>query len=152
MNRKQISLLSAFAAAGVDFAVVGGVAVNMHGYVRATHALDVFIRPTEENARAAFSALLALGAPLDGLEPGDLLDDEENLRLGPADDHIDILASIGEMPFDQVWRNRVEAEVEGITIPFISRDDLILNKRHTGRLRDLADAEELELIRDGLEK
>jgi hypothetical protein len=124
----------------------------MHGYVRATHDLDVFIRPTEENAQAAFSALLALGAPLDGLEPGDLLDDEENLRLGPTDDHIDILASIGEMPFDQVWRNRVEVEVDGVTIPFISRADLILNKRQTGRLRDLADAEELERIRDLLEQ
>lgn len=108
MNEKQISLLAAFAAAGVEFAVVGGVAVNAHGYVRATHDLDIFIRPTEENACAAFEALRELGVPLEGLEPGDLLDDEENLRFGPDEDHIDILASIGEMDFDQVWRNRVE--------------------------------------------
>ncbi len=50
-ERKQISLLAAFAAAKVEYAVVGGVAVNAHGYVRATHDLDLFIRPTEENAR-----------------------------------------------------------------------------------------------------
>jgi len=146
MNEKQISLLAAFAAAGVEFAVVGGVAVNAYGYVRATHDLDIFIRPTEENARAAFQALLGLGVPLDGLTPGDLLDDEENLRFGPEEDHIDILASIGEMAFDQVWRNRVETMVEGIEIPFISKADLIENKRQVGRLRDLADAEELESI------
>jgi hypothetical protein len=127
---------------------VGGVAVNAHGYVRATNDLDIFIRPTEENARAAFSALLALGAPLEGLQPGDLLDDEENLRFGPEEDHIDILASIGEMPFDQVWQNRIETEVEGLLIPFISKPDLIENKRQMGRLRDLADAEELGLIPD----
>ncbi len=102
MNEKQISLLAAFAAAKVEYAVVGGMAVIMHGYVRATHDLDLFIRPTEENARAAFGALLALGVPLDGLEFADLLDDEENLRFGPEEDHIDILASIGEMGFDQV--------------------------------------------------
>ncbi len=48
MNEKQISLLAAFAAAGVEYAVVGGVAVNAHGYVRATHDLDIFIRPTED--------------------------------------------------------------------------------------------------------
>jgi hypothetical protein len=149
MNEKQISLLAAFAAAKVDYAVVGGVAVNAHGYARMTRDLDLFIRPTEENARAAFGALLAVGAPLEGLEPGDLLDDEENLRFGPEEDHVDILASIGEMPFEQVWRNRIEAEVGGVMVPFISKADLIENKRQVGRLRDLADAEELELIPKG---
>jgi hypothetical protein len=148
MNEKQISLLAAFAAAKVEFAVVGGVAVNMHGYVRATNDLDIFIRPTEENAHAAFQALLALGVPLEGLQSGDLLDDEENLRFGPEEDHIDVLASIGEMSFEQVWRNRIVAEVEGLSIPFISKSDLIENKRQVGRLRDLADVEELALIAD----
>ncbi len=148
MNTKQISLLAAFAAAKVEYAVVGGVAVNAHGYVRATNDLDLFIRPTEENARAAFNALFELGVPLEGVQPGDLLDDEENFRFGPEDDHIDILASIGEMPFDQVWRNRIENEVEGLSIPFISKSDLIENKRQVGRLRDLADVEELALIPD----
>jgi hypothetical protein len=148
MNTKQISLLAAFAAARVEYAVVGGVAVNMYGYVRATNDLDLFIRPTEENARAAFAALREAGAPLDGLEPNDLLVEDGNLRFGPEQDHIDILASIGEMPFDHVWRNRVDAEVEGLSVPFISKADLIANKRQVGRLRDLADAEELELLPD----
>jgi hypothetical protein len=148
MNKKQISLLAALAAAKVEYAVVGGVAVNAHGYARATHDLDIFIRPTEENARAAFDALLTLGVPLQGLQPSDLLDEEENLRFGPEEDHIDILASIGEMPFDRVWRNRIETEVEGLSVPFISKSDLIENKRQVGRLRDLADAEELALIPD----
>ncbi len=146
MNSKQTSLLTAFLAAGVDYVVVGGVAVNAHGYVRATNDLDVFIRPTIENARATFRAMQALGVPLDGYEAADLLDDEENLRFGPQEDHIDILASIGEMSFDQVWRNRLEKEIAGLLIPFISKADLIENKRQTGRLRDLADVEELSLI------
>ncbi len=146
MNEKQISLLAAFLAAEVEYAVVGGVAVNAHGYVRATNDLDIFIRPTVDNARAAFNALLALGVPLEGLTPADLLNDEENLRFGPEEDHIDILSSIGEMPFDRVWRNRVETPVAGLSVPFISKPDLIENKRQVGRLRDLADAEELSLL------
>jgi hypothetical protein len=150
MNEKQIGLLAAFLAAKVEFAVVGGVAVNLHGYVRATNDLDVFIRPTEENARAAFDALVKVGAPMEGLTPGDLLDDEANFRFGLGEDHVDILASIGEMPFDQVWRNRIETDVEGLTapVPFISKPDLIANKQQVGRLRDLADVEELGLIAD----
>ena len=148
---RQISLLAAFAAAKVEYAVVGGVAVNAHGYVRATNDLDVFIRPTEENARAAFEALRAMGVALEGLEPGDLLSEEENLRFGPAEDHIDILASIGEMGFDQVWRNRVEVLIERLTVPFISKADLIENKRQVGRMRDLADVDELTQIPDAQE-
>ena len=148
MNEKQISLLAAFLAGHVEYAVVGGIAVNAHGCLRATNDLDIFIRPTEENARAAFGVLQALGAPLEGLEPADLLNDEETLRFGPSDDHIDILASIGEMTFDRVWRNRIQTEVHGLSIPFISKSDLIENKRQTGRLRDLADIEELSRIPD----
>ena len=88
----------------------------------------------------------AVGAPLEGLTPADLLNDEENFRFGPEQDHIDILASIGEMPFEQVWCNRVETTVAGLLVPFISKPDLIANKRQIGRLRDLADVEELTLI------
>ena len=146
MNPKQISLLAAFLDASVEFAVVGGVAVNAHGHLRATHDLDLFIRPTEENARRAYDALAAAGAPVHGLEPNDLLDDEANFRFGPEEDHVDVLASIGEMPFDQVWRNRVQTKVAGLSVPFISKSDLIANKLQVGRLRDLADAEELGLL------
>ncbi len=146
MNEKQISLLTAFLAARVDFAVVGGVAVIAHGYLRTTHDLDLFIRPTEENSQAAFRALQSLGAPLEGWEPNDLLNHEQNLRFGSGEDTIDILASIGEMPFDQVWRNRVEATIAGLLVPFIAKADLIENKRQIGRLLDLADAEQLSLI------
>ncbi len=146
MNGRQIGLFAAFAAAKVEYAVVGGVAVNAYGYLRATNDLDVFIRPTEDNARAAFAALLAMGVPLEGLTYTDLLDDEDNVRLGPMEDHIDILASIGEMSFEQVWRNRVETAMEGIDVPFISKADLIENKKQVGRLRDLADVEELMLM------
>ena len=148
MNSRQTGLFAAFAAAGVEFAVVGGVAVNAHGYGRATRDLDLFIRPTVENARAVFAALQALGVPLDGLDAGDLLSDEDNLRFGPEEDHIDVLSSIGEMTFEQVWRGRVETMVDGIAVPFISKADLIENKRQVGRLRDLADVEELLRLPD----
>jgi hypothetical protein len=146
VTKLQLSLLAAFLEGKVDFAVVGGVAVILHGYVRTTSDLDLFIRPTEENALAAFHALLAVGVLVDDLEPADLLNAKESLTFGSDEDHIDILASIGDLPFDQVWRNRVETEIEGLAVPIISRDDLIENKTQIGRLRDLADVEELTAI------
>jgi hypothetical protein len=148
MNDRQIGLFDAFLTAGVEFAVVGGVAVNVHGYVRATYDLDVFIRPTESNAAAAFRALQSIGAPVDGLEANDLLDDERHFRFGSDLDHIDILTSIGAMSFDEVWLDRVQVKAAGLSIPFISKMRLMENKRQTGRLRDLADVEELELLPD----
>jgi hypothetical protein len=146
VNETQLGLFAAFLNAGVEFAVVGGVAVNVHGYVRATYDLDVFIRPTVSNAEAAFRALQSIGAPVDGLDANDLLDDEQHLRFGSPDDHVDILNSIGNMSFDEVWIDKVEVEMAGIKVPFISKPGLIENKRQTGRLRDLVDVEELELL------
>ncbi len=76
----------------------------------------------------------------------DLLDDMQHYQLQTEHGRIDLLASIGEMHFDQVWRNRVEAEIEGVTVCFISRRDLIENKRQVGRKIDFADVEALELL------
>jgi hypothetical protein len=84
MNKSQISLLAALLDAHVDYAVVGGVAVNAYGYLRATNDLDIFIRPTEENAQAAFAALAALGVPLEGFDATDLLNDEETFVSAPS--------------------------------------------------------------------
>jgi hypothetical protein len=141
-------MLASLLAAGVEFVIVGGVAVNAHGYLRATRDMDVFFRPTEANARLMFSALQRMGVVPEGKTAMDLLDDEEHLRFGRGEDTVDVLASIGEMSFDQVWRNRVEDEIYGVRVPFISKQDLMDNKRQTGRLRDLADVEELELLPD----
>ena len=150
MSRRseQVSLFAAFGAARVDYAVVGGVAVNAHGFVRNTRDLDVFIRPTAENAEATFQALRALGAPLEGLEPTNLLTVDSHYQLDTQYGRIDVLSSIGDMRFDQVWRNRVDTEIDGVTVHFISKQDLIENKRQVGRLIDLADAEQLSLLAD----
>lgn len=146
MIEDLIGLLGLFLAEGAEFAVVGGMAVNAYGYTRSTHDLDVFFRPTEENARLIFEALRKFGAKLEGLTALDLLNDETNVRVEREDEWVDILSSIGEMTFDQVWSNRVEMQIDGIRIPFISKQDLMENKRQTGRLRDLADVEELERL------
>lgn len=151
MHQDHLSLLTSLLAAGVELVVVGGVAVNAHGYVRATNDIDIFIRATEENAQAIYRVLTTAGVALPGVEPLDILDDERHLRFGEDGRRVDILTSIGEMPFDRVWRNRIEIDFMGRRIPFICKSDLMENKREIGRLRDLADVEELESIPERLE-
>jgi hypothetical protein len=126
--------------------IVGGVAVIAHGFVRNTRDLDLFIRPTVENAAAAHRALSALGAPLENIDPTDLLNDEEHFQLATPNGSVDILSSIGEMSFEQAWRNRIQTVVDSVPVNFISREDLIENKLQVGRLIDLADAEELQRL------
>ena len=83
MSRRseQLLLFAALNAEGVEYAVVGGVAVNAHGYIRNTSDLDVFIRPTADNAESTFRALTALGAPLAGMDARDLLIDDSHFKL-----------------------------------------------------------------------
>lgn len=150
MSRKQeqLSLFAAFHKAGVDYVVVGGIAVNAHGFHRNTRDLDLFLRPTVENAQAAFRALQELGAPTEGMDATDLLADYAHFQLSTAHGRIDILTSIGEMTFETVWSGRVETLIEGVLVRFISKADLIENKRQVGRLIDLADVEELTRLPD----
>jgi predicted nucleotidyltransferase len=77
------------------------------------------------------------------MNPTDLLSKDAHYQLNTEHGRIDLLCSIGEMSFDQVWRNRVDAEIDGVVVHFIGKEDLIENKMQVGRLIDLADVEEL---------
>lgn len=145
-RNEQLSLFAAFHAAGVEYVVVGGVAVNAHGFVRNTRDLDIFLRPTVQNAQAAFRALGDLGAPLEGIDPTDLLTDDGQFQLNTAFNRVDLLTFIGEMQFETVWQNRIDTEIDGVPVRFISKSDLMENKRQVGRLIDLADVEQLSLV------
>ena len=150
MSRRseQLLLFAALNAQDVEYAVVGGRAVNPHGYIRTTSDLDIYIRPTADNAEATFRALAAVGAPLDDLDATDLLVDYTHYKFNTDHGRIELLSGIGGMSFDQVWDGRVDEEIDGVLVHFISKRDLIENKLQVGRLRDLADAEELALLPD----
>lgn len=144
MNRDFVEMLDALSAAGAEFLVVGAHALAVHGHPRATGDLDLWVRPTPENAARVWNALVAFGAPLDELRVEDLAAPEVVFQIGVSPDRIDILTSITGVTFDEAWPARVSAEVCGRTIPILGREHLLANKRATARTRDLADVEELE--------
>ena len=144
MNQDFVEMLDALSAAGADFLVVGAHALAVHGRPRATGDLDLWIRAVPENARRVWNALLAFGAPLDELTVDDLATAGVVYQIGRAPNRIDLLTSITGVTFEHAWPSRVEARVEGRTVPVIGRNELIVNKRAVGRLRDLADIEDLE--------
>lgn len=74
----------------------------------------------------------------------DLATPDVVIQMGQPPHRIDILTSISGLEFSSAWSSRVAFEFEGLSIPVLGRDDLITNKRATGRTQDLADVEKLE--------
>jgi hypothetical protein len=146
VNRDFAEMLAALSAAGADYLLVGAHALAAHGVVRATGDLDVWVRPTQENASKVWRALVAFGAPLQQLTEHDLATPGIVFQIGVVPYRIDLLTSIDGVQFEEAWQHRMRVLVEAQEIPLIGREDLLRNKRATGRLRDLADAEELEKL------
>jgi hypothetical protein len=139
-------LLSAFNARNVKYLVVGGYAVSFHAQPRATKDLDIFIKADPANAEAAYAALADFGAPLADIDKNDLADPQKFIRFGQPPIAIDILPGIDGVEFDQAWERRVEGVIDpksGLTVFIISKADLITSKLAAGRMRDLADVEEI---------
>ena len=143
MDKDLKELLLALNEHGVEYLVVGGYAVGVHSEPRATKDLDIFIRADIKNSEAVFRALGAYGAPLAGSKPEDFRDNPRSVfQIGVPPVRIDILQSIEGVTFDEAWRDRTEALVDGeIPAHVISREHLIQNKLASGRMRDLADVE-----------
>lgn len=144
MNRDFAEMLSALSETGAEFLVVGAYAMAAHGSPRATGDLDIWVRPTVENAQRVWAALESFGAPLSQLTQIDLQQAGNVFQIGVAPYRIDVLTRITGVEFEDAWRSHVQIELEGHLIPVIGKAELIRNKRMLGRLKDLGDVETLE--------
>ncbi|MEQ8278705.1 MAG: nucleotidyltransferase [Deltaproteobacteria bacterium] len=144
MNSDFRDLLAALNDAGAEYLVVGAHALAAHGHVRATKDLDVWVRPTEENALNVLHALTAFGAPLHDLTQDDLAQPGIVFQIGVAPVRIDVITAIDGVEFDDAWSARIPVQLGDIQVHVLSRHHLIQNKRASGRLQDLADIERLE--------
>jgi len=139
LNRDYNDILSALCAEGAEFLVVGAYAVGVHGIPRATGDIDIWVRPTSENARRVMRALKRFGAALLDLTEEDLATSDTVFQMGMAPSRIDVLTGISGVTFDQAWPSRMTVAIEGLMVPVIGRDDLLRNKAASGRPKDLAD-------------
>jgi hypothetical protein len=146
VNRDFVEMLSALSAAGVDFIIVGAHALAAHGVPRATGDIDIWVRPTAENAERVLRALVAFGAPLFDLTQKDLEASDTVFQIGVPPGRIDILTGISGVLFDDAWGNRLTLNLPGVSHPVavLSKADFITNKRSAGRPKDLLDLELLE--------
>ena len=128
---------------GVEYLVVGAVALAHHGFPRYTGDLDVLVRNSPENSTKLESALADFGFASLGVKAADFVDPYRVIQLGVPPARIDLLTSITGVTFDEAWSSRVEATLGETLVNFIGREALILNKKMTGRTKDQADIEAL---------
>ena len=125
----------------VEYLVIGGYAVNLYGFARATADLDIWISIHPENARRVAQALREFGFVQ--AEPETVLKPRKVIRMGVPPIRVEILTSISGVEFGDCYARRLEAELDGIPINLIQLEDLKRNKAASGRLQDRLDLERL---------
>ena len=147
LNEDYRDILHALSEEKVKFILVGAYALAAHGFPRATMDIDIWVMPTARNADAVLRALRRFGAPLHDLTKEDLQKEGTIFQIGVAPRRIDIITAASGIQFEETYRRALPVNIDGIEVHIPSIEDLIRNKRATGRTKDLADAEALESLK-----
>lgn len=139
-------VIAALESRGVEYAIFGAVAMTLHGLVRTTEDVDLFIAPNASNVERLRQALYDVFADpqLDEITAGDLLGPYPSIRYVPPDGtvYLDILTRLGEaFAFDDLETERVP--FEDLVATVVTPRTLYRMKKDTVRLKDRADAEML---------
>ena len=129
----------------VEFVVIGATAFPVHGYARATLDIDIFIRPTEENAVKTLAALKEFGYDVTDISKQDLL--KKKLLIRQYAVETDIHPFVKGINFDDAWKNKVRSKFGNTFAYFASLDDLIKMKRAAARPKDLEDLKYLRKLK-----
>lgn len=127
----------------VEYLLVGGYAVAYYGYPRATSDFDIWIRLGADNARRIVDVLKQFGFDTPELTPDLFLQKGRMVRLGMPPIRIEVMVEISGVDFDECYLDRLTAEIDGVRADLISLEHLKINKRASGRYKDLDDIEHL---------
>jgi hypothetical protein len=128
----------------VEYLIVGGYAVGVHGYPRYTGDIDIWINPEEENIKKMPDVLEKFGFSSSEINENSFRNRDNIFRLGNPPHRIDIMTEIDGVTFKDCYSNKIVKEIDGIKIFFIGYNDLIKNKKASGRKQDLLDLDNLQ--------
>ncbi len=129
---------------GVEYLLIGGYALAYHGYIRTTQDIDLWIRLSPDNAQRIAEAVSEFGFSSENMTSEIFLQADKVIRMGVPPLRIEVLTSISGVAFDECYRTRETVDMGDYTIPVINREMLVKNKKASGRIKDLADVENLE--------
>lgn len=142
-----IDLLVAFADEGVEYLLIGGQAVALHGHPRFTKDADLWIHDSADNVERCQRALEAFGAPPNVIADFAEASGLDVVWMGHPPARIDLVKAVPGGDFETAWRTRETMTVVGTVVSLVSREELIRLKRASGRPQDLVDAQLLEGVR-----
>lgn len=128
----------------VQYMVVGGYALALHGKPRHTGDLDIWINISEHNAKLMLRVMKDFGMASLGLVVDDFLRPGYITQIGQPPLRIDILNNIDGIEFGEAIKNVQQIETDGLNISYIGLHDFIRNKQASGRKQDLADIKEIQ--------
>ena len=135
--------LNLLRANDVEYLLIGAYAVGYHGYPRATQDLDIWISATKHNAERVVTTLKEFGFDAPELTTDLILRPNNIVRMGEEPIRIEIMNDASGVEFGDCYSNRVTDTIDGIEVKLISLEHLKKNKKASGRLKDLADLENL---------
>lgn len=137
-------LLRLFNRHRVRYCIVGAFAVAFYAVPRYTKDMDLFVEPNPVNAQKIVKALEEFGFSEVGLKAADFSQKGKTIQLGFEPVRVDLVTAIDGRQFDDVWKRRKKGTYGRQKVYFISLEDLIQNKRASGRAQDQADLKLLQ--------
>jgi predicted nucleotidyltransferase len=128
----------------VEYLIVGGYAVSVHGHPRFTGDLDIWLNPTTENAAKIVMVVNEFGFASFKLTISDFTKEGNIIQLGYPPLRIDLLTAIDGVAFVDCYANKKEVVIDGLMVNFIGYQDLLKNKQQSGRPKDIDDINNLK--------
>lgn len=147
-TRDMKDIIDLFEKHNVQYVLVGGFAVIYYGYVRSTQDIDFLIFPSEENASKIMKALTEFGFGNAGIPEEYFSKEGTAVHIGVEPNRIDFLTTLKGVSNTEIFKHINRVDFEGTKLNIISKKDLLLSKKASERLKDLADAEELEKLKN----
>ena len=139
LNEDYREMLQLLLRNEVKFLVVGAYAMAAYGYPRATGDFDIWVDTTLENSQRIYKSVSDFGAPLAEITERTFTEKGIVFQIGVAPRRIDIITHIDGVEFHNAYQDKEEVEIENMKIPFLSKSNLIKNKKSTGREKDKID-------------
>lgn len=146
LNENFVEFINLLNTHSVKYVMVGGWAVIFEGYSRTTGDMDILVERSEENATKIMEVLKDFWGSHIGFSKEDFLKEDNVIMMGRVPFRIDILTSITGVSFNDAYKSSKIYSDDGVDIRCIHINELINNKKASGRLKDLADVEMLEKI------
>lgn len=142
-------MLAALVSYDVEFLLIGGYAVNYHGYIRTTGDMDVWLRPNNENKKKLLDVFSKLNFDPVGLEMIEALNFTEVVafHVGYEPERIDFLTKIQGVDFEAAFQRKKIMHLKDFEVPVLHLNDLIANKILSSRSKDMADVEFLQKVK-----